>query len=127
MPSSAGSSGKSCACRQLRANDDPPPDTPTTPSLARCSSEIGPSAMVRTMSPARRGSTTAPGSSTVASSGTRSESSMSVAASSTLPSSALRRMWDRIWIVLLAEAARPATASLLASSSFGETRRTGRP
>ena len=52
---------------------------------------------------------------------------MSVAASSQRPSSALSRMWERIWIVLLAEAARLAIASLPASSSLGETRRTPRP
>ena len=83
--------------------------------------------MLRTMSAARRGSTTEPGCSTVPPSGTRSESSMSVAASSQLPLSAFSRMCDRIWIVLLADAARPAIASLAASSSLGETRRTPRP
>ena len=127
MPSSAGSSGKSPAWRQLSEKDEPPPDTLTTPSPARCSRVTGPSAMLRTMSPARRGSTTAPGCSTVAATGTRSDSSMSVAESPHHPSSARSRTWDRIWIVLLLEAARPAAASLAASSSLGDTRRTARP
>ena len=126
-PSSAGSSGKSWACRQFRENDEPPPVIWTIPSLVRCSSVTGPSAMLRTMSPARRGSTTAPGSSAVASSGTRSDSSMSVEASSQRPSSARSSTWERIWMVLFADATRAAVASLPASSSFGETRRTARP
>jgi hypothetical protein len=83
--------------------------------------------MLRTMSPARRGSTTAPGCSTVADTGTRSDTSMSVAARPHQPSSARRRTWDRIWMVLLLDAARPAAASLAASSSLGDTRRTVRP
>ena len=76
--------------------------------------------MLRTMSPARRGSATAPGCSTVAATGTRSDSSMSVAETPHHPSSARSRTWDRIWIVLLLEAARPAAASLAASSSLGD-------
>ena len=52
---------------------------------------------------------------------------MSVAESPHHPSSARSRTWDRIWIVLLLEAARPAAASLAASSSLGDTRRTARP
>ena len=127
VPSSGGSSGKSAACRQFRVKLDCPPVRLTAPSPPRCSSETGPSTIVRTTSAASRGSTTAPGSSTVAARGMRRESSMSVAASCGSPASALSRTWDRIWIVLFEDAARLASASFPASSSLGHVSRTPRP
>ena len=75
------------------------------------------------MSDASRGSTTLPGSSIVAIKGARSESSMSVAATMTVPSLASTRMLPRTGTVLLVEVARPTADSTPARSSFAHVSR----
>jgi chitodextrinase len=63
------------------------------------------------------GTTTVPGSAICASTEERSDSSMSVAASSSVPADACSQIPERIWTVGRIETARATTASFSTSSS----------
>ena len=120
--STDGSRGKSSAAKTLTRPEYEPDSIDATPSSARCAMVASLAGSRRTTSPRSfAGITTAPSPSTVAGTVVRSESSMSVASSSSRPSRARSRMPPSTWTAPRAEAARETSARRLASTSRSTT------
>ncbi len=118
-PPESGRRGKSSALNVCRLYEAAPQVRRTSPSPATCSSVTSPGGRSFAMSTkSRPGTTTLPSDPTVASIPRRTDSSMSVAASSKRPSVARRRIPVRTWTLCLVETPRPTTESFSESSSL---------
>ena len=122
--STGGSRGKSSAAKMLIRPEYAPDSIDATPSSGLYAIVTSFAGSSRTMSPRSfAGMTTAPSPSTVAGTVDRSESSMSVASSSSSPLLARSRMPPRTWTAPRADAARVTCANRLANASRSTTTR----